>query len=94
MCDPTTGNWSISAWGDNTLMTNKYGTKYIDAVKLSEKALNMRRIVVTDRDKTMLVGETRAAQQKAEDIKAAFEEWCFKDADRRKDLVATFNEKI
>jgi N12 class adenine-specific DNA methylase len=95
--DPTSGTWSVSGntWGDNTLLTNKYGTKYMDAVKIAEKALNMRRIVVTDRDtKKMLVGETRAAQQKAEDIKAAFEEWCFKDTDRRKDLVATFNKKF
>ena len=95
--DPTSGTWSVSGntWGDNTLLTNKYGTKYMDAVKIAEKALNMRRIVVTDRDtKKMLVGETRAAQQKAEDIKGAFEEWCFKDTDRRKDLVATFNKKF
>lgn len=95
--DSITGTWSISgnAWGDNTLMTNKYGTKYMDAVKIAEKALNMRRIVVTDREtKKMLVGETRAAQQKAEDIKSAFEEWCFKDSERRKDLVETFNKKF
>lgn len=95
--DPTSGTWSISSstWGDNTLLTNKYGTKYMDAIKIAEKALNMRRIVVTDKNtKKMLIGETRAAQQKAEDIKAAFEEWCFKDADRRKDLVATFNRKF
>ncbi len=95
--DPISGTWSVSGstWGDNTLLTNKYGTKYMDAVKIAEKALNMRRIVVTDRDtKKMLVGETRAAQQKAEDIKATFEEWCFKDTGRRKDLVATFNRKF
>ncbi len=94
--DPTTGTWSISGstWGDNTLLTSKYGTKYIDAISLAEKALNMRQIVIRDKDKRVLVGETRAAQQKAEDIKSAFEEWCFKDSDRRKDLVATFNEKF
>ena len=94
--DPTTGTWSISGstWGDNTLLTSKYGTKYIDAISLAEKALNMRQIVIRDKDKRVLVGETRAAQQKAEDIKSAFEEWCFKDSDRRKDLVTTFNEKF
>ena len=94
--DPTTGTWSVSGntWGDHTLLTKKYGTAYMDAMSIAEKALNMRRIVVTDKDKKILVGETRAAQQKAEDIKAAFEEWCFKDADRRKDLVKTFNEKF
>lgn len=95
--DPTTGTWSVSGntWGDTTLMTSKYGTKYMDAMKIAEKALNMRRIVVTDKDtKRMLVAETRSAQQKADDIKAAFEEWCFKDSDRRKDLVATFNKKF
>lgn len=94
--DPTTGTWAISGntWGDNTLMTHKYGTKYLDALKLAEKALNMRKIVVKDSDGVVLVGETRAAQQKAEDIKAAFEEWCFKDAKRRQELVTTFNEKF
>lgn len=94
--DSTTGTWAISnsSWGDNTLMTHKYGTKYIDAVKLAEKALNMRKIVVRDSEGVVLVGETRAAQQKAEDIKAAFEEWCFKDTKRRQELVTTFNEKF
>lgn len=94
--DPTTGTWAVSnnSWGDNTLMTHKYGTKYIDAVKLAEKALNMRKIVVKDSDGVVLVGETRAAQQKAEDIKAAFEEWCFKDSGRRQELTTTFNEKF
>lgn len=94
--DPTTGTWSISgdSWGDNTLMTHKYGTKYLDALKLAERAMNMRKIVVKDSDGIVLVGETRAAQQKAEDIKAAFEEWCFKDAKRRQELVTTFNEKF
>ena len=35
--DKTSGTWSISGntWGDNTLMRNKYGTKYIDAVHLT-----------------------------------------------------------
>ena len=94
--DPITGTWSVSGntWGDNTLLTSKYGTKYIDGMKLAEKALNMRRIVVTDRDGKTIVSETRAAQQKAEDIKAAFEEWCFKDSDRRNTLVDTFNRKF
>lgn len=94
--DPTTGTWSVTGdtWGDHTLMTQKYGTKYMDAIKIAEKALNMRRIVIKDKDGVVLVGETRAAQQKAEDIKTAFEEWCFKDAERRQDLVKTFNEKF
>ena len=94
--DATTGTWSISgdSWGDHTLLTSKYGTKYIDALKLADKALNMRKIVVKNNDGVVLVGETRAAQQKAEDIKAAFEEWCFKDAKRRQELVTTFNEKF
>ena len=94
--DKTSGTWAISGdtWGDNTLMTHKYGTKYIDAVKLAEKALNMRKIVVKNSEGVVLVGETRAAQQKAEDIKAAFEEWAFKDSKRRQELVTTFNEKF
>lgn len=94
--DTTTGTWAISGdtWGDTTLMTHKFGTRYLDAIKLAEKALNMRRIVVKDSEGKVIVTETRAAQQKAEDIKAAFEEWCFKDSGRRQDLVSTFNEKF
>ena len=90
--DATTGTWSItSSWGDHTLLTNKYGTKHLDGIQLSEKALNMRQIVVKNKDGVILGTETKAAQQKALDIKNAFEEWCFKDADRRNDLVETFN---
>lgn len=94
--DSTTGTWAISGdtWGDHTLMTSKFGTKYQDAIKLAEKALNMRRIVVKDNEGRVIVTETRAAQQKAEDIKTAFEEWCFKDSERRQELVKTFNEKF
>jgi N12 class adenine-specific DNA methylase len=94
MYDATTGTWSISGntWGDRTLLENKYGTKYLDAIQLAEKALNMRQIVVKNKDGLILGGETKAAQQKALDIKNTFEEWCFKDADRRNDLVETFNK--
>ena len=93
--DTTTGTWSIEqVWGDTTLMTKKYGTNYVDAMSLAEKAINMRNIVVKNRDGDTLVGETRAAQQKAEDIRNAFEEWCFKDSERRNDLVRIFNEKF
>lgn len=93
--DSTSGTWSVEqVWGNNTLMTKKYGTSYQDAMKIAEKALNMRKIIIKDRDGITLVGETRAAQQKADDIRNAFEEWCFKDTDRRNDLVRIFNEKF
>ena len=94
--DPTTGTWTLETnmWGDTTLLTHKYGTKYLNGLKIAEKALNMRNIVVKDSDGKILVKETRAAQQKADDIKAAFEEWCFKDSNRRQELVTTFNEKF
>lgn len=94
--DPTTGTWTLSTnmWGDTTLLTHKYGTTYLNGLVIAEKALNMRNIVVKDREGKVLVKETRAAQQKADDIKTAFEEWCFKDANRRQELVTTFNEKF
>lgn len=94
--DPTTGTWTLETnmWGDTTLLTHKYGTTYLNGLKIAEKALNMRNIVVKDSDGKILVKETRAAQQKADDIKAAFEEWCFKDSNRRQELVTTFNEKF
>ena len=93
--DATTGTWVVQhVYGDHTLMTKKYGTSYVDAMTVAEKALNMREIRVRNRDGVTLVGETRAAQQKAEDIRNAFEEWCFKDTERRNELVRIFNEKF
>ena len=93
--DNTTGTWVVEqVWGDHTLMTKKYGTSYVDAMTVAEKALNMREIRVKNRDGVTLVGETRAAQQKVEDLRNAFEEWCFKDSERRNDLVRIFNEKF
>ena len=94
--DSTSGTWSIEqTWGDHTLMTKKYGTSYLSAMQLAEKAINMRSVSVRDsKTGAVIVGETRAAQQKVEDIKNAFEEWCFKDTERRNDLVRQFNEKF
>lgn len=93
--DSTSGTWTVEqVWGNNTLMTKKYGTSYQDAMKIAEKALNMRKIIIKNSDGITLVSETRAAQQKADDIRNAFEEWCFKDSDRRNDLVRIFNEKF
>lgn len=93
--DNTTGTWTVEqTWGDVTLLTKKYGTSYLSALQIAEKALNMRQIQVRDRDGVTMVGETRAAQQKAEDIKNAFEEWCFSDTERRNELVKQFNEKF
>ena len=93
--DSTTGTWVVQhVWGDHTLMTKKYGTSFVDAMAVAEKALNMREIRVRNKAGLTLVGETRAAQQKAEDLRNAFEEWCFKNSDRRNELVRIFNEKF
>lgn len=94
--DSKSGTWYISGniWGDNTLLTKKYGTSRIDGMKLAEKALNMRSVTVKDADGNVDVAETKAAADKIRDIKDAFEEWAFKDTERREALVNDYNDRF
>lgn len=94
--DSKSGTWYISGniWGDNTLLTKKYGTSRIDGMKLAEKALNMRSVTVRDADGNVDVAETKAAADKIRDIKDAFEEWAFKDTERREALVNDYNDRF
>ena len=73
-----------------------------DNNKILLSALNGKRIVIKKSvdigggEKRSYVdeGATDLANAKVEELKADFEQWIFKDADRRKELVATYNEKF
>ena len=101
-----TAEWNIS--GKNNIPYNNvnaymtYGTDRANAYKILEDTLNLRdvRIYDTVRDpegkerRVLNSEETTIAQQKQQAIKDAFRDWIWKDPDRRRDLVQTYNERF
>lgn len=101
-----TAEWNIS--GKNNIPYNNvnaymtYGTDRANAYKILEDTLNLRdvRIYDTVRDpdgkerRVLNNKETTIAQQKQQAIKDAFRDWIWKDPDRRRDLMRTYNERF
>jgi N12 class adenine-specific DNA methylase len=101
---PFTAEWSISgksspSYSDvNAYMT--YGTERANAYKILEDTLNLRDVriydTVTDPDgkerRVLNSKETTLAQQKQQAIRDAFQEWIWRDPDRRAELVQRYNE--
>ncbi len=97
------GEWSIRGKSEdsrtNTRVWNTYGTKRINAYAILEASLNQRSVQIFDTHydeegkeiRVLNEKETAIAQQKQEAIKEAFQDWIFKDPDRRADLCATYN---
>ena len=87
-------SWSVAA-------TSTYGTKRVNAYDLLEDALNLRDTVVRDRvtedgkDKYVInEQETRLAQGKQKLIRQAFNDWVWRDPERRKRLEGIYNQKF
>ena len=101
---PFTAEWNITdksqpSYSDvNAYMT--YGTDRANAYKILEDTLNLRDVriydTVTDPDgrerRVLNSKETTLAQQKQQAIKDAFQDWIWRDPDRRQELVARYNE--
>ena len=101
---PFTAEWSISGksqppYSDvNAYMT--YGTERANAYRILEDTLNLRDVriydTVTDPDgkerRVLNSKETTLAQQKQQAIRDAFQEWIWRDPDRRAELVQHYNE--
>jgi len=101
-----TAEWSIT--NKNTIGYNNvaayvtYGTDRANAYRILEDTLNLRDIRIYDtitdpegKERRVLNKDaTTLAQQKQQTIKDAFQEWIFKDADRRQTLVKHYNEKF
>lgn len=97
------GEWNISnkVIGDSTLLaTTKYGTSRKNAFHILENCLNLRDSKVYDQkwnsekqrfDSILNKEETATCNQKAEAIKAEFENWIFAEPDRRNYLVNKYN---
>ena len=99
-----TAEWNIKGksavgYGDiNATMT--YGTDRANAYRILEDTLNLRDVRIYDtikdadgKERRVLNSkETTLAQQKQQAIKDAFQDWIWKDPDRRQTLVQKYNE--
>ncbi|SEU22416.1 Adenine-specific DNA methylase, N12 class [Lacrimispora sphenoides] len=97
------GEWNISnkVVGDSILLaTTKYGTPRKNGFHILENCLNLRDSKVYDQkwntekqryDSILNKEETATCNQKAEAIKAEFENWIFAEPDRRNYLVHKYN---
>lgn len=99
-----TQEWTITRKGlDSSVKSNKtYGTNRINAYKIIENTLNLRPCKIFDKvldddgkEKRVLnKRETAIAQDKQEIIKRNFNEWIWKDPERREDLCQIYNEQF
>ena len=103
---PSTAEWNISGKSTpskqdvNAHMT--YGTERANAYRILEDTLNLRDVriydTVYDADGTerrvLNSKETTLAQQKQQAIKDAFQEWIWRDPNRRQTLVQQYNERF
>ena len=86
----------------NVKANETFGTNRINAYEIIEKTLNLKDVKIFDtitdsngnKKREFNAKETAIAQAKQEQIKQAFEDWIFKDVDRRERLVRLYNDKF
>ena len=97
------GDWFIenkSSDFDNVKANSTYGTKRASAYRIIEDTLNLRDVRIFDyvydeqgnKKAVFNAKETTAAQAKQEAIKQAFQDWIWKDPERRNRLVRYYND--
>ena len=97
------GDWFIenkSSDYDNVKANSTYGTKRASAYRIIEDTLNLRDVRIFDyvydehgnKKAVFNAKETTAAQAKQEAIKQAFQDWIWKDPERRNSLVRYYND--
>ncbi|MDS6200011.1 LPD25 domain-containing protein [Clostridioides difficile] len=100
---PMNGDWFIenkSSDFGNVKADSTYGTKRASAYRIMEDTLNLRDTRIFDyvydehNNKKAVLNhkETTAAQAKQEVIKQAFQDWIWKDPERRNRLVRYYND--
>lgn len=100
-----TGEWNIEGKSmdrGNPRVINTYGTNRVNAYKIIEDTLNLRDTRVFDymedeagkRKPILNRKETAIAQGKQDLIKQAFQEWIWKDPERRQRLTEDYNERF
>ena len=98
-----TSDWNITGknidW-KNSRANTTYGTKRINAYQIIEKTLNLKDVQIFDNiinadgkeERKLNAKETAIAQGKQEIIKSKFEEWIWKDQQRREHLTRIYND--
>lgn len=100
---PINGDWFIenkSSDMGNVKADSTYGTKRASAYRIIEDTLNLRDTRIFDyvydehgnKKAVFSAKETTAAQAKQEVIKQAFQDWLWKDPERRNRLVRYYND--
>ena len=100
---PINGDWFIenkSSDMGNVKADSTYGTKRASAYRIIEDTLNLRDTRIFDyvydehgnKKAVFNAKETTAAQAKQEVIKQAFQDWLWKDSERRNRLVRYYND--
>ena len=100
---PINGDWFIenkSSDMGNVKADSTYGTKRASAYRIIEDTLNLRDTRIFDyvydehgnKKAVFNAKETTAAQAKQEVIKQAFQDWLWKDPERRNRLVRYYND--
>lgn len=102
---PYTAEWNIenkSYDRTNVMANSTYGTDRVNAYKIIEETLNLRDVRIFDyiedeygnRKPVLNKKETAIAQGKQELIKQGFQDWIWKNPERRQRLVKLYNEKF
>ena len=102
---PINGDWFIenkSSDMGNVKADSTYGTKRASAYRIIEDTLNLRDTRIFDyvydehsnKKAVFNAKETTAAQAKQEVIKQAFQDWIWKDPERRNRLVRYYNDTL
>ena len=99
-----TSQWNVTGKSvdKGVKATKTYGVKKASAYKIIETTLNLNDIKIykkinegTEDEKSVIdKQQTAIAQAKQDEIRMKFEEWIFKDTDRREELVKLYNEKF
>ena len=99
-----TSQWNVTGKSvdKGVKATKTYGVKKASAYKIIETTLNLNDIKIykkinegTEDEKSVIdKQQTAIAQAKQDEIRMKFEEWIFKDPDRRENLVKLYNEKF
>ena len=100
------GEWRITGKNAdsprNAFAYATYGTERANAYKILEDILNLKDVRIYDKSvnengdeiRVLNKKETMLASQKQDALKAAFQDWIFKDQQRRERLVKVYNERF
>lgn len=96
-----TGTWQVTfESGDPIENSNKYGTQRMPGTKILSLLMANKSVEVKDpnpdRDKAPVINkdETAAAQAKADELVELFQDWIWKDQDRRTKVVRYYNDTM